>query len=809
MERLLMKYFVALAAVLITLCGVSVVTADLNTVPWKGTVFIGEEGLDITAPMQAGSNITHTTLSYFGSGGDPAVDAPEYTLTGVNAGNFYVSPSIFEGRTGAWYVTDGTPTLALYAESTSASIRVWNIETQSDVTGKSVPRDTVLDFKIDTNLYQIQQRDTSADFDFDIEVRNPDGTTYDRLATQSGLDQSLENLPVDSSLYYWASQSPAFGWALNAEAYGDRIYETGEYRVKVTCDQNNLNVDSVERTVTIASETLKIETPSDEFRVTRGSSFTVTITGQPNTYYYLFVDSTQTKPAPIIALNQKNVERGIGGDYITEDGKRLDNSVPKDVPSRYYARVKLDSNGELAVGFQTTKDTDDKRYTLRVETKIGGAYKSDETTVSVSEGTVTLGAEGSGTYYMGDQIKLSGTSTEGNTIYLFVTGPNLPSVGGKLTDPSVAVSNGNDATFNSADLDEDDEYDFTWRTENIGIDSGTYTIYAVSTPNDKNHLADTAYATFSLSLRKPYLSAQSESYVANGDKLIITGSAGTEVSEGIAIWIFGKNYATRDIAEVNSDTTFKYELDRGVTQDLASGQYYVVVQHPMYNNQFDVTLDGNYVVDQRGDDIFKIRGSGSLMGSDAAYALVDAINDADIDDIYTNLQFFVDAPTITIHKIDPIVPGETLTITGETNLRVGNELLIEVLSSTFGPTKKTQTGEFAGGSKSVKVVQGTSLNTFSVEFDTAGYIVDEYIVQATGVVTDVSTARSFDVVAATPTPTVTPTTTKPATTYVTPTRPTTAPTTKPTTTPTESPGFGAVIALAGLGAVAYLTVRKN
>lgn len=805
--------FIPILAILIAVCGiVSAASADLGTVPWKGTVFIGEEDLDITAPMQAGTNVTYTTLAYFGSGSNPYLDSPEATVTGVAVTDFYVAPSTFNGRTGAWYVRDGGTTidLAFYVESPSLAVKIWNIGTESDVTNKNVPRATTLDFKIDTNLYQIQNRAPGDEFDFDIEVTNPDGTTYDSLAIQSGLYQSIENVPVDSSLYYWANRDIAYGWDLEAEEDGDRVYETGTYRVKLACDQNSLDVKSDERTVTIASETLKISTKDEDGKVTRGNGFTVDITGQPKTDYYLFVKSTQTKPAPYIVLNQKNVQRGVGGSYVTESGKDLEDSVPKDDPERYYAKVTLDSTGKLSVGFTTTKDSDTKKYTIRVENKFDGTYKADEVFMTVMEGKVMIEAEGSGTYYLGDQIDLTGTSTDSSTVYFFITGPNLPSTGGKLTDPTIAVSNGVEASFDSSDLDEKDEFEFKWATENIGVDSGTYTIYAISTPNDKNHLADTSYATLSVSLKKPYLTASAEGNVANGDKLLITGSAGTEVNEGVAIWILGKNYATRDIAEVRDDATFEYELDGGITQGMASGQYYVVVQHPMYNNQFDVTMAGNYVVDYDGEQIFKIKGAGSLMGSDAAFALIDAIEDADIDDTYTSLQFSVDAATVSIDKIPDTVPGKKIMVAGETNLRTGDELLIEILSATFGPTKKTQSGEFAGGSKTVKVVKGEALNKYSAEFDTAGYKPDEYIIQVSGIVIDVTSARSFNIVAATPTPTPTPPTTVPTTKPTTP--PTAVPVTNtstPTPTPTQSPGMGALVALVGLGTTAYLIVRKD
>ena len=86
--------------------------------------------------------------------------------------------------------------------------------------------------------------------------------------------------------------------------------------------------------------------------------------------------------------------------------------------------------------------------------------------------------------------------------------------------------------------------------------------------------------------------------MAKGDKLFINGKAEGMPSKGVAIWILGKNYwngEKEDIGSsamvtegVNNEGEFQYEISSAVTSDLASGQYFVVVQHPMYNEEFDV-----------------------------------------------------------------------------------------------------------------------------------------------------------------------------------------------------------------------------
>jgi PGF-CTERM protein len=328
--------------------------------------------------------------------------------------------------------------------------------------------------------------------------------------------------------------------------------------------------------------------------------------------------------------------------------------------------------------------------------------------------------------------------------------------------------------------------------------------------------------------------------IAKGDKFYIRGTAEGKPSQGVAIWILGKNWASYATESVNDDNTFEYEVKEGVTSKMYAGQYFVVVQHPMYNNEFDVYPDnslnpqkvlGSYPT--RGSQIFQIGGQGALQGTDAAEALVQGIENAMVDDTYTKMQFLVEEPKITINPIGEQKVGTKFDISGTTNLATkDNDLLVEVTSSSFKPTDKSQSGEFSGVSSTTKVQAGTDgLNKWSYTVDASTFKPDEYIVRVSGVTTDVVETTLFNVVesgaapAAATKPTVAPTVAAAANaTPAVNATPTAAPTTVATTVPPtpkattvpptpeptkKSPGFGAIVALIGLGAVAFLVVRRN
>ena len=327
-----------------------------------------------------------------------------------------------------------------------------------------------------------------------------------------------------------------------------------------------------------------------------------------------------------------------------------------------------DDNGRRTIGFSTDQQTKDQSYTIRVETldTTTTTAKYDTVDLAIAKGGVTVTTAVNQSFYLGEEVVLSGTNSDSETTYLFITGPNLPSGGARLTDMAPVVS-GDASTFTSETVDTDDTWEYRWSTSNLNIDAGSYTIYAVSSPNNRDNLGGTQYSTTSLVVRTPFVIANaSASTVAQGDILAITGTAEGAPSQGVAIWIFGTNYYSRTTQSVNDDGTFRYELGRGTTQNLATGQYFVVVQHPMTNGVFDVdeVVEGGVtrVYDTSGN-FFVAAGPGRLQGSDAANALVDLINGPNIDDTYTQMTFGVEAASITINVAD-VRPGDPLRIIG-------------------------------------------------------------------------------------------------------------------------------------------------
>jgi len=107
---------------------------------------------------------------------------------------------------------------------------------------------------------------------------------------------------------------------------------------------------------------------------------------------------------------------------------------------------------------------------------------------------------------LGDDVPLSGTSTGGGDIYLFLTGPNLAS-GGVSLDRLSPVATGSKSSFTVVSTGDDNRWQYRWNTAGLALDPGVYTLYASDTPAAKGDLGarNAVYGTVGISLRSPGL----------------------------------------------------------------------------------------------------------------------------------------------------------------------------------------------------------------------------------------------------------------------------------------------------------------
>lgn len=107
---------------------------------------------------------------------------------------------------------------------------------------------------------------------------------------------------------------------------------------------------------------------------------------------------------------------------------------------------------------------------------------------------------------LGEDVPLSGISTGGGNVYLFLTGPNLADGGVNLGTLSPVVT-GTASSFTVASTDDNGRWNYTWKTAGLSLDPGVYTLYASDTPAGRNDLSSSnaVYGTTGISLSSPGL----------------------------------------------------------------------------------------------------------------------------------------------------------------------------------------------------------------------------------------------------------------------------------------------------------------
>jgi len=744
-----------------------VAPAAARVVPDGGFIYVGEENLDLSAAFIANTS----GLLVYSPG-----ESNQKTMPVGDVANFDLLSDRVGGTTGIWYAykTGDSPSKggvgsagSVYVDAPSSSLGVVLNDTTTSVDGKSVTRGQDIQFRLTNNL----AAGLEGIANISIEITTPGGGT---VTTFGGED--LSSLSVADK---------------RSNPIVLRDATTGTYTAKGVIKgidkATSTGFDTNVVTFEVTSGALAITSNKDT--VVRNNPFTVTVTGESKTRYNVSVSGTGSDRPMII------------------DGQ----TAVKNLYDAYTAEIETNAGGKASIELNTTQ-ADTKTYTIKVENKAGDL--DDEVKVKVEAGSVTITTSGTGTYYIGEEITLSGTNTDNpNTVYLFMTGPNLPSNGVKLENPRQKVTTGDVNNFTTANVEADDTWSKKWNTAGLSLDAGSYTIYAVSKDNDKSDLSGAEYATASVSLRTGFLSATtSGATVAKGDKLTISGTAQGNPDD-VFVWIFGKNYygepgalSVRQ-ASVESDGSFEVELDSSDTEDLAGGQYFVIVQHPMGSTAGNV---GSIIVDTgtgtiSGVGINNVTLTG-LQAPAAATALINALDSPNIPDTYVKLTFVVEEPQLFIDPISTKEAGSKFTITGTTNLAVGGTLVVDVTSAAFQPGAKTEASAFSGTGGSAIIEKGDGMNKWSFEVDATDFKPDQYIVTVESIEASKTATALFDMVEATEEPTTPPAgevTTPPAGEVTTP------PAAETTTEPAPTPGFGALVALAGLGAVAFLVLRRK
>ncbi|MDD1677395.1 MAG: DUF3821 domain-containing protein, partial [Methanomicrobiales archaeon] len=407
-KAMVIALFVLIAALVIATPVSARVNA--NVIQNGNTIFVYETGLDL-----ANVSADITSLRHYS---DFTAGTVDNTISVGNVNSFSVLSSDVAGIYGTYYawnnsgLLNGTGTYR-YVDIKLPSLTtdvVLNTSHVDSVNGKSITRASPIAFKISNNVAAAFP--ATAIQTVQIEVTTPDGgkiTTFGNVAmgavqltasqiftdTVSGTGAANDLTDVSPGTYTalakWPSTSPFY----------------------------KQNVDSNTVSFTVISKTVSIQ--SNKESVVRGNNFVVTIQGESNKRYWVYVEDggVSASQYPLIL----DAQSGISNTFPVTG---LDAAVTDEAGvAGTEANVTTTAAGTRPIEFNTTPATKDKSFTIKVVDPLD-ISKNDNVKVTVEKGKVTITAAGTGTYFLGEELTLTGTCTENKTnVHLFMTGPNL------------------------------------------------------------------------------------------------------------------------------------------------------------------------------------------------------------------------------------------------------------------------------------------------------------------------------------------------------------------------------------------------
>ena len=376
-------------------------------------------------------------------------------------------------------------------------------------------------------------------------IVNNGGKVYDGSTFQTfGVTSASDKVTVEALLITFPSgkvekqmgASPNFG-SLEAGTYSvqaifnDENFVAG-FNEGALLDQNVFSFTVVE--VNDATLAASVDT------VYEGEYITLTIEGTLGVTYHLIATGMTIAQNQIVTVTDNG-----NGDYS----------------------FTMPNTGKVTIQAKITEDED---VTVELYNE-GAAIENTKIEIAVSAPVVTATLE-KASYFVGDVITISGTSTAGEALTFTIQGTNFAET------PMTAVKSEPGKTWK-----------YELKTENIEtiagkkLDVGTYTI-SVKQDGD-------VVATVALVLKQPFLTlTDAPEVIVQDTKAEFKGTA--EVTNKIYYYIFGTNFFNAGQKPVDTKkTTFTIKLDADFTKNMSAGQYFMVVQHPMYDGNCH-TKDG-------------------------------------------------------------------------------------------------------------------------------------------------------------------------------------------------------------------------
>lgn len=267
--------------------------------------------------------------------------------------------------------------------------------------------------------------------------------------------------------------------------------------------------------------------------------------------------------------------------------------------------------------------------------------------VVAADGNITVTERNDYTYYLGKTLTFSGTNSLTGTTYIYVVGSGFKKPSRPSTQTNVV--SGDSSSFDQVPVGADGKWEYTWDTDNLldlKKNAGSYNIVFTTDPvyYDEKSAVCTGHTDSSpncerssiyITLKKPFAKFEYASKTTTVER----GKNLYGIAEGapndVAIWAITGSNVVRLLLPVNSDSSVQID-----TKTWKNGQYTLILQHPMQDEQFAVT------------DV------GGRVGTEAVDYLSAELKSDKIDDDFAVIQITIIDPTPTKSPTPTPTPTE-------------------------------------------------------------------------------------------------------------------------------------------------------
>ena len=267
-----------------------------------------------------------------------------------------------------------------------------------------------------------------------------------------------------------------------------------------------------------------------------------------------------------------------------------------------------------------------------------------------AESTVTAVSEFA-SYVLGEEISISGTSTTGAALTFSIQGNAFDET--EITSLSKSFQDS-----------EHKNWQISFSTEYLVSKSGQELNAGVYSINIKE--MGELKKTVSVRLTLPFISFTSvpEKIVIGNTMPTVSGNA--YAADNIQYYIFGPNFFKSAVIPVQEGEIFIIDLE-DYADEYTTGKYFLVVQHPMFDGQFNLSPDGTKIMlkEAGSDSAVFLYDVFDSTPKNIANSIYSDINSRNIDDNAALSSFDVVIPTIYNYNIPgTAVRGSTVTFSG-------------------------------------------------------------------------------------------------------------------------------------------------